>query len=162
MLQNATLANISFSDTQIKLKRGTAAEWAAANPVLAAGEPAFETDTGILRVGDGTTVYTSLPSCNGATVDALLVKLTALNAKLFATSTGVGVGTETPAATALFEILSTTQGFLPPRMTTTQRNAITSPAAGLMIYNTTTLSLEMYDGTSWDTYLANIVDGGTP
>jgi hypothetical protein len=98
----------------------------------------------------------------GATIDTQLIKLKALNLKLFANSASVGVGTETPAATALFEISSTTQGFLPPRMTTTQRNAITSPATGLIIYNTTTSALEMYDGAAWDTYLANIVDGGTP
>ena len=35
------------------------------------------------------------------------------------------------------EINSTTQGFLPPRMTTTQRNAIATPAAGLIVYDTT-------------------------
>lgn len=45
----------------IKLRRGTAAEWASANPVLAEGEPGFETDTGRYRVGDGTTEYSGLP-----------------------------------------------------------------------------------------------------
>lgn len=64
-------------------------------------------------------------------------------------STGsVGVGTVTPNATALLDLTSTTLGFLPPRMTTTQRNAIASPAAGLTIYNTTTSELEVYNG-SW-------------
>jgi len=98
----------------------------------------------------------------GAAIDLLLTKLHNLDPLLFANTTGVGVGTETPAATAILEILSTTQGFLPPRMTTTQRSAITSPATGLLVYNTTTKSLEMYDGTAWDSYLANVVDGGTP
>ena len=46
--------------TQIRLRRGTAAQWAAANPVLALGEPGFETDTGILRIGDGETTFASL------------------------------------------------------------------------------------------------------
>ena len=55
VLTDATLANISFSDTKITLKKGTAAEWTAANPVLAVGEPAFETDTGIMKIGDGVT-----------------------------------------------------------------------------------------------------------
>jgi hypothetical protein len=41
-------------------RRGTAAQWATTNPVLAAGEPALETDTGREKVGDGTTVYTGL------------------------------------------------------------------------------------------------------
>jgi len=45
---------------------------------------------------------------------------------------------------------STTQGFLPPRMTTAQRDAIASPAAGLMIFNTTTNRVNVYTGTAWD------------
>lgn len=47
--------------TRIQLRRSTAAQWAAANPVLAAGEPAVETDTGKLKVGDGTQNWTALP-----------------------------------------------------------------------------------------------------
>jgi hypothetical protein len=47
---------------RILLRRGTAAEWTAANPVLLDGEPAWETDTGNLRIGDGTTAFTSLPA----------------------------------------------------------------------------------------------------
>lgn len=46
----------------IKTRRGTAAEWSAANPTLAAGEPGYETDTGILKYGDGVTAYNSLPA----------------------------------------------------------------------------------------------------
>ncbi len=49
----------------------------------------------------------------------------------------VGIGTSTPNTSALLDITSTTKGLLAPRMTTVQMNAITSPAAGLMIYNTT-------------------------
>jgi hypothetical protein len=52
-------------------------------------------------------------------------------------------------ATSILELSSTTQGFLPPRMTTTQRDAIASPATGLVIYNTTTLAANVYNGTSW-------------
>lgn len=59
-LENATLANISFSDTQIKIKRGTAAAWAAANPILEAGELGYITDTNTLKIGDGSTAYSSL------------------------------------------------------------------------------------------------------
>lgn len=44
----------------IKLKRGTAADFATENPVLAEGEPAWTTDTGVLKIGDGTTAYNSL------------------------------------------------------------------------------------------------------
>jgi hypothetical protein len=50
------------------------------------------------------------------------------------------------------EIASTTQGFLPPRMTTAQRDAIASPAAGLTMYNTTVNCLQSWNGTLWDDY----------
>lgn len=46
---------------QIQLKRATAAAWASADPVLAAGEPGYETDTEVLRIGDGVTAWSSLP-----------------------------------------------------------------------------------------------------
>ena len=46
----------------IRIARGTRAAWLAANPVLPVGVPAFETDTGKIRVGDGATAYADLPS----------------------------------------------------------------------------------------------------
>lgn len=49
----------------IAVRRGTAAEWTAANPVLAAGEPGLETDTGIFKVGDGQTPWLSLNDVRG-------------------------------------------------------------------------------------------------
>lgn len=61
----------------------------------------------------------------------------------------IGIGTSSPAASAKLEISSTTKGFLPPRMTTTERNAIASPATGLVIFNTTTNSLETRNSTGW-------------
>jgi hypothetical protein len=67
------------------------------------------------------------------------------------TSNGqVALGTSTPNASARFTIESTTQGFLPPRMTTTQKNAIASPAAGLVVYDTTLAKLCVYT-TTWET-----------
>ena len=46
---------------RIQVRRDTHANWAAANPVLLQGEPAYETDTGIVKWGDGTKAYLSLP-----------------------------------------------------------------------------------------------------
>ena len=46
---------------QIQYRRGTAAEWTSANPTLAQGEPALETDTGFLKIGDGVTAWNGLP-----------------------------------------------------------------------------------------------------
>ena len=52
------------------------------------------------------------------------------------TNDNVGIGSSTPVVSAKLEVSSTTQGFLFPRMTETQRNAISSPATGLMVYQT--------------------------
>jgi hypothetical protein len=52
------------------------------------------------------------------------------------TSGGAYINTATPAATAALQVDSTTQGFLPPRMTTAQRLAIASPAASLIVFDT--------------------------
>jgi nitrogen fixation protein len=52
-------------------------------------------------------------------------------------------------ASSQLEVRSTTKGFLPPRMTTTQKNAIASPAAGLMVYDTTLNLMSVYNGTIW-------------
>lgn len=45
----------------IKLRRDTAAAWAAANPVLSAGEPGLETDTNLIKYGNGVTAWNGLP-----------------------------------------------------------------------------------------------------
>jgi hypothetical protein len=46
--------------TTIKLRRGTAAQWTSANPVLAAGEMGIETDTRRSKIGDGTSTWSAL------------------------------------------------------------------------------------------------------
>lgn len=50
---------------QIQLRRGTAAQWTAANTLLAQGEMGLETDTGRFKVGDGSTIWNSLAYASG-------------------------------------------------------------------------------------------------
>ena len=64
-------------------------------------------------------------------------------------SKSVTFNAATEYASAQVAIDSTTKGFLPPRMTTTEKNAIASPATGLQVYDTTLGSVSVYDGTSW-------------
>ena len=61
----------------------------------------------------------------------------------------VGIGTTSPNASAKLQLDSTTKGFLPPRMTTTQKNAI-SAIAGLVVYDSTTNKLQCYNGSTWN------------
>lgn len=61
-----------------------------------------------------------------------------------------GFGTTSVVTTAQVQIDSTTKGFLPPRMTTAQKNAISSPAEGLMIYDTDLKKVCVYT-TAWET-----------
>jgi hypothetical protein len=70
----------------------------------------------------------------------------------------IGIGTLTPDASAMVDINTTTKGFLRPRMNTTARDLIASPAPGLSIYNTTTNKLNYHNGTSWQA----LVDTGAP
>jgi len=69
----------------------------------------------------------------------------------FFSSGNVIIGGTTDVASAQLQIDSTTKGFLPPRMTTTQKNAIASPATGLMVFDTTLAKLCVYSGTTWET-----------
>ena len=56
---------------------------------------------------------------------------------------------QTKDASAILQLDSTTQGMLPPRMTATQRDAIATPAQGLVIYNTDTNQYNYWNSTTW-------------
>jgi len=61
----------------------------------------------------------------------------------------VAISGSTPAASAVLDVVSTTKGFLPPRMTSAQKDAIASPASGLIVYDNTTDEVNYFDGTDW-------------
>src|ERR1043165_6327152 len=78
--------------------------------------------------------------------------ISALLASSFIThaqSGNVGIGTSVPAVSAKLDIASTSQGLLVPRMSTTQRTTISSPAKGLMVYDSTANGFYYYNGSSW-------------
>lgn len=69
---------------------------------------------------------------------------------LYQSGTSIGIGTVAPSASAKVQIDSTTQGFLLPRMTLAQRLAISSPALGLLVYQTDQVEgLYVYLGSGW-------------
>jgi len=61
----------------------------------------------------------------------------------------LGSNAGAPHSSTVLDLESTTRGMLLPRMTSVQRSAISSPAAGLMVYNTTLSCTEVYNGTQW-------------
>jgi hypothetical protein len=87
----------------------------------------------------------------GVTIGTTAAGTTSRSDKFFFRSSGsLLIGTPTENTKSILTLESTTRGFLPPRMTTTQRNAITSVPAGLMVYNTTTNKLNFYNGSAWE------------
>jgi hypothetical protein len=57
--------------TQIQVRRGTASQWTSANPTLASGEWGFESDTGKVKIGNGSTVWNSLGYTGAGTVTSI-------------------------------------------------------------------------------------------
>lgn len=92
-----------------------------------------------------------------------IIKLFFLTSILFASGIvngqGVGIGTVTPDTSAALDINSDNKGFLMPRMTSAQRDLITLPAKGLMIYNLTTNDSEMNAGTASNPNWTGTKDG---
>jgi hypothetical protein len=99
-------------------------------------------DRGVIGYQNGTSYFQI--RVNGATSMTTGTMSTA-----FFSSGSVGINTTTEIASSQLTIESTTKGFLPPRMTTTQKNAIATPAAGLMVYDTTLNLISVYNGTMW-------------
>jgi hypothetical protein len=75
----------------------------------------------------------------------------------------VGINTTSADASSILDITSTSKGLLIPRLSNTQMNAISNPATGLMIYNTTATCLYYFNGRNWvsreDKVTAKVDDG---
>nr|MCU0334176.1 hypothetical protein [Chitinophagaceae bacterium] len=72
----------------------------------------------------------------------------------------VGIGTTTPAASAALDVSSTTRGLLPPRMTAAQRNAIATPANGLIVFDTDSAALMVRSAGGWRRLTTTATPGG--
>jgi hypothetical protein len=75
------------------------------------------------------------------------------------TNNQLAVGTATVNASAALDVSSTTRGFLPPRMTTAQRNSIGATTEGLIIFNTDTKEMQYFNGTLWRPFGAVALGG---
>ncbi len=78
-------------------------------------------------------------------ISAIILALSQLHAQ----TGNAGLGTTTPHPSAKFDIVSDSSGFLCPRMTSSQRIAISNPAAGLLVYDTDSQSHWYFNGTIW-------------
>jgi len=142
--------------TRMQQRRGTAAQWTEADPILAAGEIGFETDEGKLKIGDGTNTWSDLP---------YFVNETGLGGSLD------GLATEAYVDSAVSSLVDSAPGLLDTlnelaaaigddpnfltnvvaieKKTTTQWNADTTAiAAGTLAYDTTTTFFKIGNGTS--------------
>ncbi|MBN3036391.1 MAG: hypothetical protein JW861_12465 [Bacteroidales bacterium] len=103
---------------------------------------------------------------------SVLAAMILMAGSISAQSTCISDVSHTADASAVLDVYSTARGMLLPRLTTTQRTGITSPATGLVVYDTDINSFFFYDGSSWvqvssgqlwsrtgtDTYLSNMSD----
>ena len=124
----------------------------AATGIGSAAAPAGTIRTNILRSGTGQ----ALQITANATGNAIQFSGSSTEWARFAPTTGnLLINTTTDVASAKVVIASTTQGFLPPRMTAAQASAISSPAEGLLVYVTDTNGTFTakgwwgYDGAAW-------------
>jgi hypothetical protein len=79
----------------IDLRHDTAADWTSADPILADGEPGYETNTGKVKIGDGINHWSALPYLTDAAAVAAIAAA--------ATAAGVLIATEHTADNALYE-----------------------------------------------------------
>lgn len=118
--------------TQIQVRRGTAAQWTSANPTLASGEWGYESDTGKVKIGNGSTVWASLGYTGAGTVTSITAG-TGLTGGAITSSGTIAIDTSVTAD------LSTAQTFT--------NKTLTSPLINLGI-NTQT-------GTTYTTVLGD-------
>jgi len=83
----------------------------------------------------------------------------ALSMNIANAQTAINTDGTSPDNSAMLDVKSTTMGFLPPRLSTAQRNSIPSPATGLILYNTTTNRYNFFNGTVWNEVAATKISG---
>lgn len=174
---------MSTQIAQIQERRGAAALWTSVNPIPAQAQVCYETDTGKVKIGNGTDAWNDLPyfgegggavdSVNGQTGE---VELTTTEIpegdNLYFTPERAADAAPVQSVNGAEGAVSLDSDNIPEgdtnlyftdararaavaaqplqlvNMTTVQRNALT-PVPGMVIFNTTTASLEVYNGSAW-------------
>jgi hypothetical protein len=146
--------NVNFFKT-----RGTSATDLSAGSVVASGDILGAVNFGgsdgsganITRGAFTGFVDGAVSAGNLPTAFSITTGTTSGSERMRITSAGLmGIGTGTPASCAIVDVTSTTKGFKFPVMTTTERNLIGTPVAGLVIFDSTLAKLCVYTGSAWE------------
>lgn len=123
--------------------RATTQMWGAGNRSAEWGNTSFL----------GSLTYSGSDAIVGTNTGNLLFRAASGNniMHLSATNQNVAIGTAAANTNAILDLQGTTKAFLPPRMTTTQKNAVSSPTAGMVVYDSTLNKLCVYTGAAWET-----------
>ena len=146
----ANTAKVGYTDVLVSANTDVAAN--TAKVVITAAQASAITGN-TAKVG-----YTDALVSANTDVVANTAKWTVSGSNLFRASGNVSIGTASPDAAAALEVNSTSQGFLPPRMTFAQRDLINSPPAGLILWCTDCGSngeIQVFNGTAY----TNIIGG---
>ena len=144
--------------TQIQVRRGTASSWTSANPTLSAGEWGYETDTGKVKIGDGTTAWTSL-----AYIGAGDVTLTGTQTLTNKTLTAPIITIATNAQAASYTLVLTDQSDL-VEISNASANTLTVPLNSSVAFpvGTTITILQTGAGQTTITPTGGVTINGTP
>jgi hypothetical protein len=112
------------------------------------GATAYSGNVGIVRISSEGTFTDSSQPTNVTIWTTPSGSTTAVERIHVAPSGRVGIGIDTPAASAILDLTSTTGALLLPRMTSTQRDALTA-VNGMLIYNSTTNKGQIYENSAW-------------
>jgi hypothetical protein len=144
--------------TQIQVRRGTASQWTSANPTLAAGEWGLETDTGKVKIGDGTTAWNSEPY-----IGAGDVTLTGTQTLTNKTLTAPVITIATSAQTASYTLVLADQSDL-VEISNASANTLTVPLNSSVAFptGTTITILQTGAGQTTITPTGGVTINGTP
>ena len=144
--------------TQIQVRRGTASQWTSANPTLSAGEWGFETDTGKVKIGDGTTAWNSEPY-----IGAGDVTLTGTQTLTNKTLTAPIITIATNAQAASYTLVLTDQSNL-VEISNASANTLTVPLNSSVAFpvGTTITILQTGAGQTTITPTGGVTINGTP
>jgi len=152
---------------QIQMRRDTAANWASANPILASGELALETDTGKFKVGNGTSNWSSLTY----TVNEQNAEQFATNAETSAQAAAASEGNAQAAQTAAEAAQTAAEAALDSfddrylgakTSDPTLDNDGDALLAGAVYWNSTNGVLRIWTGTDWRDLAVQFAASDTP